>query len=555
MNDAAYKTGAALIARGFPVIVVWGVDDDGNCTCPRGASCTAAGKHPVGSGWQNQAITDESDLYDAIGDSDTPMNIGIPFGPKSGLIDVEYDSADGAATAADLGLPECGTVSFTSSRSRHFLFRYDERLPEKAVLPNVSGLEVRIGAGDRGAHSVAPGSRHKSGTEYAWVPSCSIEETDVLPIPPRLLTLLLEHESSGKTDCANLMRSTGMIETGGRHDAVRKTAFHLAASMRGEETPANLDTAYTCVSALNELRCDPPLDDSEVRVLVASAFSAYSRWSRQDQLPHDAAEKFNSRCLAVQAGEASPGTIVGTDLDNTVATSGIEPIRGEEGWSPGTWRLEIVDATEREYTLILRYTHIDAAGNRTRRDARVTLTPAEFRNSDVVATRVMNATGTLDLNPVPGFFAGVWNGKAATKTSDAVIGLRAKLLAAATLVEPEAGSTPWIMFARAFIACLTVSDRETATCDRPDDNGDPTWVDGHGLAFLWSQVIARATDQCRTATEDSPKKFRNAIKSHFNGEDLVEQVRFRDSRGKQRRFQVISESNLDRLCDWIDSLS
>ena len=70
MNDAAYEQGAALIAKSVPVIVVWGVNDDGSCACPRGSECTAAGKHPVGAGWQNQAITDESDLYDAIGDVD-----------------------------------------------------------------------------------------------------------------------------------------------------------------------------------------------------------------------------------------------------------------------------------------------------------------------------------------------------------------------------------------------------------------------------------------------------------------------------------------------------
>lgn len=556
MNDAAYEQGAALIAKSVPVIVVWGVMEDGSCACPRGAECTAAGKHPVGSGWQNQAITDESDLYDAIGDVDTPFNIGIPFGPRSGVIDIEYDDERGEKTANDLGLPQLGTASFRSSRSRHFLFRYDSRLPQKAVIPDVNGLEIRIGAGDRGAHSVAPGSRHKTGASYEWVPGASISEADILPLPESILRLLEGAESSGSSDAANLMRTTSIVSAGGRHDAVRKTAFCLAASMGGRETPANINTAYTCISALNELKCDPPLDDSEVRVLVASAFQAYARWSKDDPKidSDDAAEKFNDRVAAVQQGCAERASIARTDLQNTVASSGIVPA-DDGGWEPGTWRLEIEDSSDRQYTIVLEYTHVDHRGNRSRRNARVTLTPTEFQRADIVATRILNATGTLEMNPIPGFFSTVWNGRAATRRTEAIMGLRARMLAEAVLVEPEAGTTPWIMYGRTFLACLTSPDRESMECDRPDDDGNPTWVEGHGMTFLWSQVLTQAQDSCRTANEDSSKRFRASVAAHFNGEEIFKTMRFRDSRGKQRRFQVITEEDLERLSDYVDSLS
>lgn len=554
MNEEVYKQGAALIAKGVPVIAVWGVMEDGSCSCPRGAECGAAGKHPVGMGWQNSAITTEEQLYEEIADVREPRNIGIPLGPKSGIIDIEHDTDAGRATAERLGLPSLGTASFTSSRSRHYLFRYNERLPQKAVMPDVNGLEVRIGADGRGAHSVAPGSRHKTGFQYDWVPGASIHECDVLDLPEPLMTLLLNHASSVQSTAANLITIDGKLSEGGRHDSVRRLSYHFAAMCRGENSPTNQQTAYAAISAINETKCQPPLDDAEVRTLVSSAFSAYRRYTDEDPslTVEDGGSRFIERWHAVEAG-ADIQTVSNTNHENNILTCGLRQV-GEGRFTAGDWELEMTEEQPRTYFLIIPYRKTYADGRTVDATARVRLLASDINRPDVVATKILDATGSLDVNPVPGFFASLWGGRSGGRSNESQTGIKSELLALAKTITPEAGTLPWVLYARAFVGCLRNPDKDTMTCSRPDDDGSPTWVDGHGLAFVWSQVLEEAQNICKTASEETQRAFRSAILERF-GRGFISEVRFRDSRGKQRRFQVITESNLDELADYVDGLS
>ena len=163
-NDAA-KTASVLLPLGIPCIRVWGVTNN-VCRCPKGADCPSPGKHPIGGAWQNNPIASADQVQP--GD-----NLGVLLGPNSGVVDIEFDDPAGEARARELGLFESETVSFTSGKSRHWLFRYDPDLPQKAVVPSkmTGSLEIRIGA-EGGAQSVLPGSTHASGKQYAWVEGC-----------------------------------------------------------------------------------------------------------------------------------------------------------------------------------------------------------------------------------------------------------------------------------------------------------------------------------------------------------------------------------------------
>ena len=57
-----------------------------------------AGKHPVGNEWQKRASTDEEHLTDLLMSREL-SNIGIQWGPNSGVIDIEFDDEKGRAAA------------------------------------------------------------------------------------------------------------------------------------------------------------------------------------------------------------------------------------------------------------------------------------------------------------------------------------------------------------------------------------------------------------------------------------------------------------------------
>ena len=551
MNDAAYKQGALLLSKNIPVIVVWGVHDDGSCACHRGAECSAAGKHPVGNSWQNALIRDEDALYDLIAEADGPRNIGIPFGPHTGVVDIEFDGEEGEATAERLGLAAVGTASFRSSRSRHYLFKHDHRLPNKAVMPNVKGLEVRIGGGERGAHSVAPGSRHKSGVEYTWVPGASIEDCDVLPMPANLLNLILTEEQSGGSEAANLTL-VPLVESGGRHDAVRKLAFMMASTLKYENDPAFASRLlYQYVSDYNSWKCDPPLDDREVRELVQSAFPAVKAFRKQepDTTVMDLAEKFHTRHELVRNGEIPKSGFLSTEAELTLANCGI--VQEANGcWTPGTWQLEVVASEPKIYRI--RFDYYDRPAKTTRR-ASVDFDSAEFNKAEIVAHRIMNETDVLDMNPQPGLFADIWNGKRGKRGEDGTMGLKTQLLLSSVSVQPAAGTTPWIMAGRAVVHALTNANPEDQS-DSPEHTGSPTWVEGVGLAFVWGKLVEEAAGMSRAASDDKMvAAFRKAVDRAL-GENLTTSVRF-TVRGHRRRYQVISEENLERLVEFVESLS
>jgi len=147
--SAIFSSAAEYAAMGFPLIRVAGVRPDGTCSCHLGAACATPGKHPVHRAWQANSTTSEDIIASWFDDENEP-NIGLVFGSVSGLIDTEWDGPEAKATAEKYGLLKIPTPTYESSRGGHKLWKYDPRLPVKAV-EKIGGLEVRIGGGERGA--------------------------------------------------------------------------------------------------------------------------------------------------------------------------------------------------------------------------------------------------------------------------------------------------------------------------------------------------------------------------------------------------------------------
>jgi hypothetical protein len=119
-SHGAYCLRAALeyAALGWHVLPVHGIQPDGSCTCGDrhdGGRERTRGKHPVGRAWQTEATTDEEEIG-GWWEKSPLLNVGCLLGPTSGVIDVEYDTAEGEATVNRL----CAgiiTPSYRSGRS------------------------------------------------------------------------------------------------------------------------------------------------------------------------------------------------------------------------------------------------------------------------------------------------------------------------------------------------------------------------------------------------------------------------------------------------------
>ncbi len=159
--------------------------------CERGASILPCdGKRPIHDGWQHRTYTAGEVAAELRRVSD-PM-IGLRFGPGS-YIDIEADSPDEERAFAELfaGCELPITPTFASTRGKHRLFAWDDRLAETGAAvvsyrgTNGAKLGIRIGAGDKGAQSIIPPSPGRT-----WLVSWDDCEPAALPdvVIGRILT-------------------------------------------------------------------------------------------------------------------------------------------------------------------------------------------------------------------------------------------------------------------------------------------------------------------------------------------------------------------------------
>jgi hypothetical protein len=132
-----------------------------------GAACVKVGrrsKRPLGMAWHESATTSPDVI---AGWLDAGYNVGILCG-HGGLVDVEYDDADGRSLVKQLGLLNADTPTYTSGRGEHRIFRLADQIPE-CGWRKIGGFEVRFGG--LPAQSVLPPSRHPEGRWYSWTKS------------------------------------------------------------------------------------------------------------------------------------------------------------------------------------------------------------------------------------------------------------------------------------------------------------------------------------------------------------------------------------------------
>ncbi|NQW46399.1 MAG: bifunctional DNA primase/polymerase [Planctomycetes bacterium] len=526
--DVVFKGAAAVAARGWKVVRLYGLDEDRTCECGR-ASCPTPGKHPVGFGWPEQATSDEETIA-AWCEGDERINVGLLLGQSSGVIDVECDSPEAEVAARGYGLDRIETPSYRSSRGVHRLFQWEPGFPDQAVV-KVDGVEVRLGSGGSAAQSVIPPSMHRSGVRYTWLPGKSPEDLPPARLPDGFRRAMLEQgRSKGCAQQAVALTASGEpVSPGGRHAYLLGEASYLAFREPDLNSEVSCSRIVNILHGLNETKCKPPKDKSEVEQIARDQIEFYRR-AREAGRPE------------LRSTDPHAETLARTHRDPWVFY-GLEKRDGL--WFPGKWRLVVVHGDPKHYRLMIP----NPAGVET---FSVILTPDEYLSPQKVANRILASTGLINVcDPTPAAWAKVWSGF--SKQGTDVRGLQAQLMAGEFLTEedPPPEEKRYAIVAGHFLDELSRANTEiNELAITPGVNGSPKWLWNNGRKELWfnySEVLKQIREwTCCEVTPGDWRDLRKRIQS-FTGEDeFLTSQSSGGTKGRKRYFRW-DERHLDAL--------
>lgn len=221
-------------------------------------------KAPIIANGFHRATTDEAQI-ETWWRQYPDANIGIATGQVSGgicVIDLDVDEEkgiNGIRTLQDWqsthgNFPPSCCVK-TGRGGWHYYFKSNEEIKNRInMLP---GIDVR---GD-GGYVVAPPSVHRNGNKYDWLQGMSPDEIPIITMDSNIRYLL--HHQDVETRPTYI--APDKIPEGERNGMLFKFACMMQAKGASDQT------VYAATSAENESKCNPPLSDWEVQLIVNSA--------------------------------------------------------------------------------------------------------------------------------------------------------------------------------------------------------------------------------------------------------------------------------------------
>lgn len=189
-------------------------------------------------------------------------NIGIATGKRSGgifVIDLDIDEdkgTDGYHTLEDWQrengkFPETWTA-ITGRGGYHLYFHSNSEIKNRAGI--IDGVDVR---GD-GGYVVAPPSVHSNGNRYEW--EYDPEEFDLAEANNNVKYFL----DTGINSSGERFSMPDIVNAGERNDMI----FRFACMMQAKG--ASDEAVFAATMAENNTKCNPPMNEKEVRVIVNS---------------------------------------------------------------------------------------------------------------------------------------------------------------------------------------------------------------------------------------------------------------------------------------------
>ena len=189
--------------------------------------------------------------------------IGVATGSMSNLIviDEDIDEEKGKDGYHEVSLwerdhePFPDTVQAITGRGGyHLYFKYSG-----SDIRNRTGILDGVDVRGEGGYVVVPPSMHPNGTEYQW--EYGPEDIEMAEVNETVLEFL----KIGKTEHKDHFQLPDAIPSGSRND----TLYRLACSLQAQGVPD--DGIMAAVESANQTRCNPPIEDEELKLIVSSA--------------------------------------------------------------------------------------------------------------------------------------------------------------------------------------------------------------------------------------------------------------------------------------------
>jgi hypothetical protein len=510
--NAIFKETAAVIAVGGRAVKLQGITPEGYCTCGKdghhinGRVQKQCGKHPAGGdGWQHRVARTEEDLeawleeYEKTG---VPFNAGLLLGPSTGIIDIEWDDPMAQQYAEQIGLTRIATPTYTSGRSEHRLFLWDDRFEqvEKAVV-YPGGLEVRLGVGKKASQSVIPCSWHWKGVQYKWKPTLRIDEVELAKVPEDLVRAIVSGKAVGKT-IAKVKSSRhvihGDVGEGYRHPTLLALATKLVMRNDFYENDDEQEDILGLVWNTNLQRCKPPKSKDEVASIVHSCVSYRRELEQAGELVPKKPEEIDeaTRKIAERGAEGTAQKPV-----SGYQLHGLEwrPVDGwaDGEWMPGDWDVQMIQSDPPEIVLCVnQWADTPCEG-------RVTFAFDEFRSATKVANKVFAATRRVILDGDRGEWERIWRGQDGSAKRPKIRGLVEKLIEKKQTNKSGDIHVGTSGLRYATLAAYLLESFTKATQPRDEEKPEPNvsgracWVTPDELWFKWSKTwedIGRSHD-------------------------------------------------------------
>jgi hypothetical protein len=237
------------------------------------------GKLPMWTGWQHRASRE----VNGAPEWRTATGVGLLTGKRAGYFVLDVDTDKGGDETLTAWERQCGRLpitwtSRTGSGGLHFFFRSPDFPVQCSAGKLGLGIDIK---GERG-QVVGAGSRHPSGSLYAWECGASPADVGLACAPEWLLAKLrpqperirVAPRAAPAGDLAQrlsrasayLARIPGAISGAGGHNQTWRAALAL---LRGFDLSE--EDAFALLASEYNPRCDPPWSEKELQHKVQSA--------------------------------------------------------------------------------------------------------------------------------------------------------------------------------------------------------------------------------------------------------------------------------------------
>lgn len=194
----------------------------------------------------------------------TEFNIGIVTGPVSGLAVIDLDSHKALQMAKELGLPAAPIVQ--TARGLHYYYAHRTGVRNSQKRADLPEIDLRA----EGGYIVAPPSIHESGTHYAWMEGCGLNDLQIMPLPDWVHAK--RHEEIQPIQTLN-------------HGVGRGERNNALARLTGlwVNEGDTLERALGRALVWNKNNT-PPLSTAEVEKTVESIFERHQKAAQEDDL-------------------------------------------------------------------------------------------------------------------------------------------------------------------------------------------------------------------------------------------------------------------------------